>query len=106
MEEANMDHRQSADGSFGKWLSAFLVGLLFGGLVGAAAALLLAPRSGRKTRSQLQKQGENLFEQVTEGVDDVVTHVGSKAGHLADGIQKGVEDLQKSAQGLVGSDRK
>jgi gas vesicle protein len=38
------------DNAFGS----FLAGILIGGLVGAAAALLLAPQSGEETRTQIK----------------------------------------------------
>lgn len=39
---------------------AFLAGFVIGGLVGAATALILAPQSGRETRSQLVDKGNEL----------------------------------------------
>lgn len=39
---------------------AFLAGFIIGGLVGAAAAIVLAPQSGDKTRQQLMQQGDWL----------------------------------------------
>lgn len=39
---------------------AFLAGFIIGGLVGAAAAIILAPQSGDKTRQQLMQQGDWL----------------------------------------------
>lgn len=45
-------------GDFG----AFLAGFVIGGLVGAAAALVLAPQSGEETRSQLVQKGSDLRE--------------------------------------------
>ena len=35
----------------------FLSGLLVGGVIGAVAAVLLAPNSGRATREQLREKG-------------------------------------------------
>ncbi len=43
---------------------AFLTGLLLGGLVGAAAALLMTPQSGEATRVQIQTTGAHLKSQV------------------------------------------
>jgi gas vesicle protein len=45
-------------GEFG----AFLAGFVIGGLVGAAAALILAPQSGSETRSQIAGKGQDLRE--------------------------------------------
>jgi gas vesicle protein len=41
-------------------LGAFLAGVLVGGLVGAAAALLLAPQSGEETRTMIRERGIEL----------------------------------------------
>ncbi len=43
---------------------AFLTGLLLGGLVGAAAALLMTPQSGEATRVQIQTKGAHLKSQI------------------------------------------
>ena len=45
-------------GEFG----AFLAGFVIGGLVGAAAALILAPQSGSETRSQIAGKSHDLRE--------------------------------------------
>ncbi len=42
-------------------LNKYLASAVVGGIVGAAAALLLAPRSGQETRSQLKERGEALL---------------------------------------------
>lgn len=41
-------------------VGAFLAGFVVGGLVGAAAALIMAPRSGEQTRAQIASRGEAL----------------------------------------------
>lgn len=48
---------------------------LFGGLLGAGIALLLAPESGRKTRRRIR----NLAEEVREKAEDCVEQVKSTA---------------------------
>jgi gas vesicle protein len=80
---------------------AFLVGLLIGGLTGAAVMLLWAPRSGEKTRSQLQKQGEKLRRHAVEGVEEAVTEAGDKANEFTEGVRHEVSELQKNAQDLI-----
>lgn len=52
---------------------AFLTGFLVGGLVGAAAALLMTPQSGEDTRLQLQDRGIELksqFGDVATGIQE------------------------------------
>jgi gas vesicle protein len=43
---------------------AFYAGLLLGGLVGAAAALLMTPQPGRQTRLQIQTKGSEFQSQL------------------------------------------
>jgi hypothetical protein len=50
-------------GDFGS----FLAGFVIGGLVGGAVALVLAPRSGAETRSQITGRGRGIFNTVEEG---------------------------------------
>lgn len=46
----------------------FFVGLVLGGLVGAALALLLAPQSGEETRAQIRDKGLEFKDRAEEGV--------------------------------------
>ena len=96
-----MKNRQSNGGSRVKQLLVLLVGLLLGALAGAVAMLLLAPRSGEKTRSQIQKQGAKLQHQAAEGMDDAVTEAGDKAHQFTDSVQSGIGDLQHHAKELL-----
>lgn len=48
----------------------FVIGLVFGTLVGAAVALLLAPSSGETLRSQIQAQVENTANEVKLAMDE------------------------------------
>ena len=50
---------------------AFLAGFVIGGLVGAAAALVLAPQSGSEMRSQLVGMGQDLRQAGTDRVHQV-----------------------------------
>jgi gas vesicle protein len=49
---------------------AFLAGFIIGGLVGAAAAIILAPQSGEETRSMLMNQGSELRHAGSERLHD------------------------------------
>ena len=59
-----------------------LAGMLMGALVGAVAMLLLAPQSGKETRSQIQKKGVALRDQTTGMVQDTLTQVRSKVNEI------------------------
>jgi gas vesicle protein len=55
--------------------SSFLLGALIGGLVGAAAAIFLAPKSGRDLRSTLNNQAGTLKEKTVQLINKTKTPV-------------------------------
>ncbi|MDF2789128.1 MAG: YtxH protein [Neobacillus sp.] len=55
--------------------SSFLLGALIGGLVGAAAAIFLAPKSGRDLRSTLNNQAGTLKEKTVQLINKTKTTV-------------------------------
>jgi gas vesicle protein len=52
-----------------------LVGMLIGSIAGAVAMLLLAPQSGKDTRTQIQKRGIELRDRTTGMVEDTLAQV-------------------------------
>ena len=52
-----------------------LVGIVIGALVGAGAMLLLAPGSGKDTRTQIEKKARELGGRTTEMVEDTPAQV-------------------------------
>ncbi|BAW95159.1 hypothetical protein NIES970_00590 [[Synechococcus] sp. NIES-970] len=94
---------------------AFVGGLLLGGTVGAIAALLLAPRSGRDTRKILKKSLEALPELAEDLADSLQLHtdqLSETARHnwadtlqrLREAIAAGIEASQTEAQRLETED--
>ncbi len=49
----------------------FLLGFIFGGLVGAVLALLFAPQSGEETRAQIKEAGIELQDRAMEFSDEM-----------------------------------
>jgi len=49
----------------------FLTGVALGALIGAGAALLLAPQSGRRTRRHIVRVAEDFSESAREGFEGV-----------------------------------
>lgn len=49
--------------------SSFLLGILIGGLVGAGAAMLLAPKSGKDIRSKINHQAGTLKEKTVNALN-------------------------------------
>ena len=81
------------NGDFG----AFLAGFLIGGLVGASAALLLAPQSGDETRTLIRDKGIELYDQMEQSVRDTYT----KAEKFTeDAIARG-DDLQRRGRVIL-----
>lgn len=56
--ETDKDNRQNVNETSGS--KEFLLGAIIGGLVGAATALFLAPKSGKEIRTELNTQAGNL----------------------------------------------
>jgi gas vesicle protein len=56
----------------GESSGSFLAGAVIGGLVGAAAALLLAPKAGKELRSDLNNQVSNLLTKTTQLSDEAL----------------------------------
>ena len=78
-------------------IGAFLAGFVVGGLVGAAAALLLAPQSGEETRTLIRDKSIELKTQVEETAADAR----AKAERLAHDAKSRAEDLQRRGQVLL-----
>ena len=74
--------------------SEFILGLVIGGAVGAAVALLYAPRSGAETRDQLKQRGEEL----KDGAQDLVERAVHKAEELGTHVKDGTAGLAVSVR--------
>ena len=70
-----------------------LVGMLIGGLAGAVAMLLLAPQSGRDTRTHIQKKGIELRDRTTKMVEDTLAQARSNPNKITMG-DKNYEQLE------------
>ena len=63
----------------------FLTGLLFGGVLGGVAALLLAPKSGKELRGDIQETGKKAIHE-TEAFFGKANHRVSEARQRARGL--------------------
>lgn len=101
MIHENQEYRYTANNTAG-----VLIGMLIGGLAGAAAALLMAPQSGKDTRRQIQEKSIEVRDRTTELVEDTVAQVRTKANNLTVGLKdrsqeiavKQLENISKTAQ--------
>lgn len=85
----------------------FIAGAVIGGVVGAAAALLLAPKAGKEIRSGLNNQVNNLFEKTTQLSDDVfekrnglAAATKEKTAMLSKAVVQQSKELVNKAKGL------
>ena len=67
--------------------------MLIGALAGAAAALLLAPQSGKDTRRQIQEKSIELRDRTTELVDDTMTKVRTNANKITMDLKSRGQDV-------------
>lgn len=80
---------------------AFLVGLVLGGLVGALAALLLAPQSGEETRVLIRDKSIELRDAAATTADDAIT----KAEAALDDARVRATDLREKGASILGEQR-
>ena len=78
----------------------FLAGLLLGGLAGAGTMLMLAPQSGKRTRTQIQLKGMELRDQTAEAVDDAMLQTRVKARQIKTDVREKAGELQQRGQAM------
>lgn len=78
--------------SSGSWLLSFVLG----GLIGAAVALLVAPRSGRQTREQIKDMAQDAKERAGGYYDEA-------KGKISTAMQKGAEVFQQKKEEMQSS---
>jgi len=78
-----------------------LTGIVVGGLIGATAMMLLAPRSGEEMRAEIKDKAMDLRDRTTGSVKDKVAEVTSKAGQLKGGLRGKSHDLKQRGQDVL-----
>ncbi|WP_309720225.1 YtxH domain-containing protein [Armatimonas sp.] len=81
--------------------SDFLVGLLIGGALGAALALLYAPQSGEETRGKLKEKGGEFKEKTTETYDKARTKATEVGGTLKEKTTTIASSVKESASSVA-----
>lgn len=71
---------------------------LWGALIGAAVALLWAPRSGRETQRELREAAERLRLAARERVDDARDAVDEVVGGVRQRVQEQVEAVREAVE--------
>ena len=63
--------------------------------------LLLAPQSGKKTRTQIQRKSIELRDQTTEAVEDAVAQAGVKARQITADVHEQAEAATATRSGYA-----
>lgn len=79
--------------------SSFLVGILVGGVIGAAAALFLAPKSGKEFQADIKTQASTLKEKAVQQADSYNEASGGFAQQLKDQSTKVVDKVKNMKAG-------
>lgn len=88
-------------GYSGNTLSGAFAGLLIGGLAGATAMLLLAPQSGKDTRTQIQEKSFELRDRTSKMLEDTMSQMRSSTKKFTRGGQKRITELKHQGQELA-----
>ena len=79
-------------------IGAFLAGFVIGGLVGAAAALIMAPQSGEETRAQIVARGQELRHAGEERLGEYRAKTGEYVADARERIQDAGTQAQERAR--------
>src|SRR5688500_17272379 len=82
----------------GPGASGLLAGVLLGSLVGAGTMLLLAPRSGKKTRAKLQRATITLRDEAVAGFEDAAAQTRAKAAQVAADLRQKAEKIRRAGE--------
>lgn len=83
-------------GDFGSFFS----GLLMGGIIGAAVALLMAPQSGEETRKLIRERGIELYDKGEEALEKAATEARTRADELTKMAREQATELRGRAEQL------
>jgi gas vesicle protein len=84
---------------------AYLAGFLIGGLVGAAAALLLAPQSGEETRTMIRDKSIELRDKAAESAEEALERATKALEDTRVRLTTAVDDLRERVEELSDSIR-
>ena len=82
----------------------FFKGVLFGGILGAVAALLLAPKTGKEMREDLYRRSlevkddvELKLEQAVKRAEEILAESQQKLGHFRNEATASLKNFEESA---------
>lgn len=75
-----------------------VTGLVIGGLIGAATALLMAPRTGEETRAEIRNKALEYRDRTRDVVNETVSNARSKVHELKEGVVEKADELRHRGQ--------
>jgi gas vesicle protein len=81
-----------------------LGGLLIGAVIGAAAALLVAPQSGMQTRTMIKEKGSEVKDKIVSGAGETKTKAQQVVVGFRDRAGKWVRGMRRMNSGYDESD--
>lgn len=78
-----------------------ILGMLIGGLVGAATMLLFAPYSGEKTRDLIQRKSIKVRDRTNELIHDAVAQARSESHEIAESVRDKAGKLKQHGQDML-----
>ena len=100
MDNHNHEHENDVN-----QVGGFFAGLLVGGLAGAVAMLLLAPQSGKRTRTQIQEKSIELRDQAVKNVEDAMAQTRTKARQITADVREKADKLEQRGQDAIDEQR-
>ncbi|MDN7242086.1 YkuS family protein [Planococcus sp. N028] len=82
-------------------MSPFLKGAATGAVIGAAAGLLLTPKSGKEMQGTVKEKATDTFGQVKGKTSDITSIVKEKAGPVSEKVKGTVDQAKEKAKGPV-----
>jgi gas vesicle protein len=82
----------------GSDFGSFLAGFVIGGLVGGAVALVLAPKSGAETRSQITGKGREIVDASEERYYSAVDSAGAYVQQAGERASQFSQDIEEQAR--------
>ncbi len=78
----------------------FAAGTIFGAIIGLAAGILTAPKSGKETRAELKLKAEDMKSKASDVIDDVKDTATKKVSDIKNKATDVVEDVKDNALDL------
>lgn len=82
-------------------IGAFFAGVLIGGLVGAATALLLAPQSGEETRRTLGRYSNDFRDRAQDSIEDARERAEATVADARRRAERIIEEARERAEKIA-----